>query len=1095
MFRSFRSVTVLIIQTMAIAFGSIASSAGQTAARQAASPDWEHVRAIGARLGVPRTVTVGDAPARTIAVGDFDGDGNADIAVGDAIPGRVTVFRGDGSGGFRSAALAGRDDWATVDAVTAIDGTTYRAASSAVSSSTTLRAEANAGPQAAARRATHRAVVADFNGDGTVDVAAAASGDSAIQVYLGDANGGSQPVSRSIVGREVTALASGDFDGDGAIDLFAADRRANTITVLLGDGRGNFDGRTSIDVGTAAAADGLAASDIDGDGLADLVAISAGQDTPHVYLSTWGESVAVPAATAVEASPSLAAADAADYEGIVSLTLNPSTIAGGSGATSTATITLNAPAPSGGVMVAIGSSNPELAASVAGITVPEGGTTATFVVGTNANYRRYSALAFEATISATHGTTTRSAVLSVTAQPRPGTLSSFDAQNQGQMCFGVGVRQAAEGITLEFGSAGNLFDCVPPSNPVGQDGTCTFRQECALGCERRPPVNGSRFSDVCATTGPFPIAVNPKLVVGGNSAVASLRLNAPAPANSSGVVSSVTVLANTIPNISTPIPAGATTANAEVLTARVTAPQFAPIDASYYTPRSDGSVGGRLGLTWLALVPGTPPPFSLRSFEFDTVGLTSVSGGTSALMVAQMNQVAPAPAVATATMSLASSHPAVASFPQSEVSFTQGSSSRGVFVQTQAVASDTVVTLSATVGTTTMTRTLTVRATPPATRVNSFFLDPFDVQGGNPATGLVVLNGAAPAGGAVVTLTSANTAAVTMPPSVTVPPGSDRVSFTISTSPVPDNTSVTLTARFNGSFAATSLIVTPAPGAATLTSLAVNPTSVVGGNGASGTVTLSGAAPGGGAVINLSRNVSAATVPATVTVAAGAQSATFPITTTTVSTSTPVTITATYGSTSRSATLTVTPGSQPTTPPAPTLVSPSNGATVTLPATLDWNDVTGAASYQIHVDDSSSFSSPRVVDQTVTASQFTVSSLATRQHWWRVRGVNSAGSAGAWSAVRSFTPQAPPPPPGTAATLTVSAAGRSGERVTSTPAGINVAVGSTGSASFTTGTQITLSVSNGREAIWSGGCSSGGNKRRTCTFTINGNVSVSANVQ
>ena len=37
------------------------------------------------------------------------------------------------------------------------------------------------------------------------------------------------------------------------------------------------------------------------------------------------------------------------------------------------------------------------------------------------------------------------------------------------------------------------------------------------------------------------------------------------------------------------------------------------------------------------------------------------------------------------------------------------------------------------------------------------------------------------------------------------------------------------------------------------------------------------------------------------------------------------------------------------------------------------------------------------------------------------------------------------------AALTVTATGRSGERVTSSPAGISVATGSSGSASFTTG--------------------------------------------
>jgi hypothetical protein len=86
-------------------------------------------------------------------------------------------------------------------------------------------------------------------------------------------------------------------------------------------------------------------------------------------------------------------------------------------------------------------------------------------------------------------------------------------------------------------------------------------------------------------------------------------------------------------------------------------------------------------------------------------------------------------------------------------------------------------------------------------------------------------------------------------------------------------------------------------------------------------------------------------------------------------------------------------------------------------------------------------------------------------------------------------------PPGQSATLTVTATGRSGERVTSTPTGINVLVGSTGSATFNTGTSITLRVTNDRDAIWSGACSSGGNKTKACAFTLTGNASVTANVQ
>src|SRR5688572_9632869 len=89
-----------------------------------------------------------------------------------------------------------------------------------------------------------------------------------------------------------------------------------------------------------------------------------------------------------------------------------------------------------------------------------------------------------------------------------------------------------------------------------------------------------------------------------------------------------------------------------------------------------------------------------------------------------------------------------------------------------------------------------------------------------------------------------------------------------------------------------------------LLSVSVNPTSVVGGNSLQGTVTLTGAAPAGGAVVTLSDNSEAAMVPASVTVPAGATSATFEITTPAVTASTPVTITGTFG-VSKQATLTV----------------------------------------------------------------------------------------------------------------------------------------------------------------------------------------------
>jgi hypothetical protein len=73
----------------------------------------------------------------------------------------------------------------------------------------------------------------------------------------------------------------------------------------------------------------------------------------------------------------------------------------------------------------------------------------------------------------------------------------------------------------------------------------------------------------------------------------------------------------------------------------------------------------------------------------------------------------------------------------------------------------------------------------------------------------------------------------------------------------------------------------PAAVAATaLSTVKVNPTDVLGGDPATGTVTLNASASAGGFTVSLtSDNPAAATVPASVTVPAGAQSASFPVTT------------------------------------------------------------------------------------------------------------------------------------------------------------------------------------------------------------------------
>src|SRR5262249_44450620 len=148
-------------------------------------------------------------------------------------------------------------------------------------------------------------------------------------------------------------------------------------------------------------------------------------------------------------------------------------------------------------------------------------------------------------------------------------------------------------------------------------------------------------------------------------------------------------------------------------------------------------------------------------------------------------------------------------------------------------------------------------------------------------------------GGTVVTLSSSNSAVATVPTSVTVPAGSTSATFTASTSAVSFQTLVAITASSGSTTESATLKVNPGPSPVAIGSLALNPTSVKGGNTSQGTVTLNEVAPSGGMLVTLaSSNTGVATVPASVTIPAGATSATFTVSTNKVSNSTSVRISA-----------------------------------------------------------------------------------------------------------------------------------------------------------------------------------------------------------
>jgi hypothetical protein len=800
-------------------------------------------------------------------------------------------------------------------------------------------------------------------------------------------------------------------------------------------------------------------------------------------------------------------------------------------------------------------------------------------------------------------------------------------------------------------------------------------------------VGGSGTMSVGPSEAPSPVDVTvlPGIVTGGNPATGVVTLSQPAASGGTSVsLSSTHPAAASVP-ASVTVAAGSRTATFGIATHSV----GTEIDVTIVAKSGSGSWNRPFYVRPLNRLP------QLTSM---TISPTTVSGGTDSGGTLTFSGPIPLgtwPALPDAVVRFSSSDPEVAAVYPGDDYVLAGSTSHAFRIFTRGIPTTRNVTLSAHFDAVTLSGVFTVGAVTGVT-ISSLGSNVTTLRGGEGGIATVRLAAPAPVPLLVTISTNHPELFSSLPSSVTVFTGSTTGSFAFVTSKsVSASTAVTLSIAYGTSAASLTLTVNP-PASATppLVAVTLAPTAVDGGTSSTGTVTLQSAAPAGGAVVQLFSSDAAATVPASVTVPAGASSATFPVTTTSVSTETAVVISGLLRL-SASTTLTIRAGAgPPPTPSAPTLVSPPNGAKVAQPVTFDWTDVTAAASYQIQIDDSSTFTAPLVVDQILVPSQFTAGGFSSVRHWWRVRGINSAGTAGPWSVTRRFdpspapaapslssitlnptsvvgggpvqgtatltapaptggagvtlsssntavatlpasvtvtaggtsatftittsavststpvtitgayggatrtatltvTPPPPPPPaaslsavsvsptsvvggasaqgtvtltaaaptggfgvtlssdssaatvpasvtvpasatsatftisttmvtastvatvtgsaggvtrtaaltvtpsppPSQTATLTVTATGRGGETVTSSPAGIAVPVGSTGSASFATGTVITLSATNSRDVVWSGACSSGGQKAKTCTFTLSAAATVTANVQ